>query len=192
MKTDQMLKGIDCICFDLFGTLIEITDRRRPFASMLRRMPRQKVDRFRRLTMTTGLSLAEINEEIEGGATIAHLLEAQFAIAREVISARLRPGVLAALRELPIPYGICSNLSPEYMLVLKQFADLEPKFRVLSCQVGCMKPDPAIYALVADASGLTPDRIMFVGDTTSADIDGPRRAGMKAVPIDDFLAELAE
>ena len=28
----NVLREIDVICFDLFGTLIEITDRRRPFA----------------------------------------------------------------------------------------------------------------------------------------------------------------
>ena len=67
---NDVLSGIDLICFDLFGTLVEITDRRRPLASLRRNMTLDKVERMRRLAMTTDLALEEIDEAIQGGATV--------------------------------------------------------------------------------------------------------------------------
>ena len=95
-----VLGDIDIVVFDLFGTLVEIGSRHRPFAHLRRRMGPEKANSFRRMAMTTELTLAELDAEIEGGATIADLSLAQVAIAHEVASVRIRPGVhemLAAL-----------------------------------------------------------------------------------------------
>jgi len=53
-----------------------------------------------------------------------------------------------------------------------------------------MKPDPAIYDLVINTAGVPACRILFVGDTPAADMDGPTRAGMRAMHIDDLIAAL--
>lgn len=179
------------VVFDLFGTLLEIGSRRRPFAHLRRKMSPEKANRFRRMAMTTELTLAEIDAEIEGGATIADLSLAQVSIAHEVASVRIRPGVREMLAALRAPYGLCSNLSPDYVPTLDRFAEITPMFRILSCFSGCMKPDPRIYELVLEAAGVPADRILFVGDTPAADIDGPTRAGMNAIHIDAFLNSFA-
>ena len=184
------LDDIDLVVFNLFGTLIEITDRRRPFAHLKRKMTPEKVSRFRRMAMTTELTLAELDAEIEGGATVGDLVVAQTAIAREVASTVLRAGVPEMLAALPVQYGLCSNLSPDYVPALARFPEIQPVFQTLSCQVGCMKPDQAIYAHVIQAAGVPPDRILFTGDTIAADIDGPTQAGMRAMHIDDLIAAL--
>ena len=189
-RMPDVLRDIDVVCFDVFGTLIEITDRRRPFAHLKRKMTPEKALKFRRLAMTTEMTLAEIDAEIRGGATVGDLVMAQAAIAREVASVRIRSGVAEMLAALPIRHGVCSNLSIDYVTALKMFPEIKPAFRVLSCQVGCMKPDPTIYAHVIQAAGVTPDRILFTGDTPGADIDGPIRAGMRAIHIDDLIAAL--
>jgi len=129
----------------VFGTLVDITDRRRPFAHLKQKMTPEKVSRFRRMAMTTELTLAKLDAEIEGGATIGDLVVAQTAIAREVVSARLRDSVAEMLAALPIRYGVCSNLSVDYVAALARFPEITPMFRILSCQVGSMKPDRAIY-----------------------------------------------
>ena len=183
----DVLRDIDVVCFDVFGTLIEVTDRRRPFAHLKRKMSPEKSIRFRQMAMTTNMTLAQIDAEIEGGATVADLVVAQAAIAREVASTALRTGVREMLAALPIRYGVCSNLSVDYVPALARFPEIGPAFRVLSCQVGCMKPDPTIYAHVIQAAGVTPDRILF---TAGADIDGPIRAGMRAIHINDLIAAL--
>lgn len=182
------LEGIELICFDLFGTLVEITDRRRPFASLRRNMALDKVEKMRRLAMTTDLALEEIDEAIQGGATVDKIVAAKVGIAREVASTRLRTGVAEMLSDLPVPYGICSNLSPDYLPALQRFTEVRPAFRLMSCEVGYLKPDPEIYELVVTAAGMPRHKILFVGDTPSADIDGPRGAGMRAIHVDQFLS----
>ena len=39
----SVFRDIDMVCFDVFGTLIEVTDRRRPFANLKRKMTPEKV-----------------------------------------------------------------------------------------------------------------------------------------------------
>lgn len=184
----RVLDDVDIVVFDLFGTLVEIGSRHRPFAHLRRRMDPEKANRLRRLAMTTKMTLAELDAEIEGGATITDLVVAQAAIAREVASTALRAGVREMLAALPVPYGLCSNLSLDYVPTLERFPEISPAFRVLSCHVGCMKPDQAIYAHVIQAAGVPASRILFVGDTPAADIDGPAQAGMRALHIDELLA----
>jgi len=182
-----ILSGIDLICFDLFGTLIEITERRRPFASLRRNMTLDNVERLRRLAMTTVLSLEEIDDAIQGGATVDKISNAKIDIAHEVESTRLRTGVPKMLSALPVRYGICSNLSRDYLPALQRFAELKPAFRIMSCEVGYVKPDPEIYELVVAAAEVPRHKILFVGDTPAADVEGPRVAGMQAIHIDQFL-----
>jgi HAD superfamily hydrolase (TIGR01493 family) len=184
----DILHGIETVCFDLFGTLVEITDRRRPFASLRRNMALDKVARVRRLAMTTDLALEEIDEAIQGGATIDKIVGAKADIAREVASTRLRTGVPEMLSALPVPFGICSNLSPDYLPALQRFAEVRPAFRIMSCEVGYLKPDPEIYELVVAAAGMPRHKILFVGDTPSADIDGPMAAGMQAIHVEQFFS----
>jgi len=57
---------------------------------------------------------------------------------------------------------------------------------ILSYEVGLVKPDPAIFRLVSDRLGLQPAEILFVGDTPSADVEGPQAIGMSAMHISDF------
>lgn len=189
-KMTDVFRDINVVCFDVFDTLIEITDRRRPFVPLKRRMGLEKAHRFRQLAMTTDMTWAEINAEIAGGATITDLEQAQIAIAREVASVRIRPGVAEMLAALPIRYGVCSNLSADYVGALDRFPEISPAFRVLSCFVGCMKPDRRIYEMVLEAAGTSAGRILFVGDTPTADIDGPTRAGMRVMHINDLIAAL--
>jgi HAD superfamily hydrolase (TIGR01509 family) len=54
---------------------------------------------------------------------------------------------------------------------------------ILSYEVGLAKPDPAIFHLVCERLGFQPAEIIFVGDTPSADIDGPRAIGMPPILV---------
>lgn len=96
------------------------------------------------------------------------------------------------LATLPVPYGLCSNLSSDYVAALSPFPEIKPVFRVLSCDVGYMKPDPEIYDLVIRAAGVPAERMLFTGDTPAADIEGPISAGMRAMHIDDLIVELSD
>jgi HAD superfamily hydrolase (TIGR01509 family) len=186
-----ILDGIDLIVFDLFGTLLEIGDRRRAFAHMWRKLSPEKVGAFRRMAMTSELTLAEIDAKIGCGATVADLAAVQAAIALEVASIRLRPGIPEMLVGLTRPYGLCSNLSTDYVSAAFRFPEIRPLFRILSCQVGYMKPDAEIYRLVIEAAGVHASRLLFVGDTPASDMEGPASSGMNAIHIDQFMAAVA-
>ena len=55
---------------------------------------------------------------------------------------------------------------------------------ITSVEIGWRKPHPAIFAAAVEALDATPEECTFVGDTKSADYDGPRAAGMHALLID--------
>src|SRR5690606_36885874 len=56
-------------------------------------------------------------------------------------------------------------------------------FRVIvdSGKIGVAKPERAIFAHAARALGVTPVEVVHVGDSRTADIDGARAAGMRAI-----------
>ncbi len=48
---------------------------------------------------------------------------------------------------------------------------------LLSCEVGLVKPDPAIYALCLEQLGLTGADCLYVGDGSGNELVGARDAG---------------
>jgi putative hydrolase of the HAD superfamily len=58
---------------------------------------------------------------------------------------------------------------------------------ITSARVGVRKPHPAIYEAVLrdlDIPDAERERVLFVGDSLSADVEGPRAYGMRAVLVD--------
>ncbi|MBQ2818196.1 MAG: HAD family hydrolase [Clostridia bacterium] len=51
-------------------------------------------------------------------------------------------------------------------------------------ELKCYKPNPEFYALVLSACGLSPQEVIFIGDSSSDDILGPKEAGMKTIWVD--------
>ncbi|MBV8086462.1 MAG: HAD family hydrolase [Chloroflexi bacterium] len=54
---------------------------------------------------------------------------------------------------------------------------------ILSCQVGCRKPSPCIYQLACEALAVPAQQCLYVGDGSSQELTGARRAGMTAVQL---------
>jgi putative hydrolase of the HAD superfamily len=52
-----------------------------------------------------------------------------------------------------------------------------------SCQVGAVKPDPAIYQAALDALSLPPEQTLYVGDGSDEELSGAARCGMQPVLI---------
>ena len=50
-------------------------------------------------------------------------------------------------------------------------------------EVGVLKPHPAVFHKVIEATDLQPHEVLYVGDDPLADIEGARQAGMRAVWI---------
>lgn len=178
--------GIDSVCFDAFGTLVEIGDPRRPFRKLGRLLGRGASN-----PMTTAMSLAEWAGGRIDAETLS-FLEAE--LGSEVSSIAMRAGMAAfwkRLRRRCIRIGVCSNLAAPYGPPLRAALPDIPDAWVLSYEVGLAKPDPLIFAMVAERLGSPPDRILFVGDTPAHDVAPARLAGMSAMTIAEFEAAMA-
>jgi len=93
--------------------------------------------------------------------------------------------VLEALRDRPVDVAILSNWDARLHAVLDgnglgQFLH----HRFISAELGWEKPDPAIYRHVADVLRLPPESLLSVGDDSRNDVEGPRKAGWRAVQIE--------
>ncbi|MFG3686043.1 HAD family hydrolase [Micromonospora sp. NPDC047740] len=92
--------------------------------------------------------------------------------------------VLAALRERGVRTGLISDCTHELPAFLPQLA-VAPLLdvRVFSVQVGCCKPDPALYLAACHRLDLAPADCLYVGDGGSQELTGADRAGMTAVRL---------
>ena len=94
------------------------------------------------------------------------------------------PGVLAAVRARGLPFVICSNWDWDLREAVAEsgLADAVDAM-VSSAWVGARKPHPRIYGHTLEQMGVGADEVLFVGDTWSCDVDGPRAAGMRTVYV---------
>ncbi len=89
---------------------------------------------------------------------------------------------LARLVRAGIPCAILSNGTPAMLRSAVEANGLTPLLsRVLSVeQVGCYKPDPRVYALVAEATGASPAETVFVS-SNAWDVAGAASFGLRTV-----------
>lgn len=177
---------IQAVCFDAFGTLVEIANKRQPFRKLLR--GREKSVTAEEV-LTTPLSLHEVAQRVNYHPGDVCFLELEADLHAECASVRLRretAKIWSFLRGGGLRIGVCSNLALPYGGPLLSALPELPDAVILSYEVGLVKPDPAMFRLVCERLGLQPEEILFVGDTPSADIEGPRAIGMPAILISEF------
>jgi putative hydrolase of the HAD superfamily len=90
--------------------------------------------------------------------------------------------VIRGLRAQGTALAICSNWDWDLHEAVES-AGLTGAFDVVvsSAWVGARKAHPRIYTHTLEQLGLAPEDALFVGDTWSCDVDGPRAAGMRAI-----------
>lgn len=184
--------SIKAVCFDAFGTVVEIGDKRRPFRTLLRERPEGDLANQ---VLTHPLDLRSVAKLLEAELDENKLRDLENDLEAEISSVQLREGIgdiWRALRKDEIRIGVCSNLALPYGQPLLRALPDTPDALVLSYEVGLAKPDPAIFHLVCEKLDLSPAEILFVGDTQSADIDGPRAIGMSAMHISEFTKSFEE
>ena len=185
--------GIEAVCFDAFGTLVEITDRRQAFRPLFKALPSEKRRALKHRLMREDRPFTDWPEALGFEVDPYVLLEVMERMMIETGSVALRPGmadIWARLRGEGLRVALCSNLASDYVMALRSALPEPSKVEVLTCKVGAIKPEPAIYARVLDGLQIEAGRVLFVGDTPRADIDGPRAAGMKAMHIDELVAAM--
>ena len=181
--------SIKAICFDAFGTLVDITDKRRPFRRLLDNLEGDTQQRLQHRIMREPLSLEDCLKEFghKIPESLRERLRADLAV--ELTSIKIRPqtdAIWGLLRSEGYKIGLCSNLALDYGPPLLKILPGVPDAQILSYDTGHIKPEPQIYRLVCDILNLAPENIVFSGDTQLADIDGPKAFGMDAELIDPF------
>jgi putative hydrolase of the HAD superfamily len=101
---------------------------------------------------------------------------------------RLFPDVLSTLERLQtarLTLGVVSNFEEWLERLLEslrvtEFFDV----RVISGVEGMEKPDPRIFRLALERTGMPPEESVYVGDSPSFDVEPARAVGMFAVLLD--------
>ena len=97
--------------------------------------------------------------------------------------------MLRQLRQSSLRLGLISNADA---MEVASWADcsLAGLFdvEVFSCEVGCAKPDHAIFRRCVDALGLEPGECLFVGDGGSNELIGARQVGLGTVFVSGVIA----
>ncbi len=95
------------------------------------------------------------------------------------------PGMIELVRELRaagIAVGVLSNSEGHLAALFVEIGWGDEFAAVIdSGVVGVAKPDPRIFALTLAALGGAPATTVHVGDSRSADVDGARAAGWRAI-----------
>ena len=98
------------------------------------------------------------------------------------------PGAAAALalaRDRGVRTAVISNSNGSVRAILEHLGLLPSlEFVIDSSAVGVEKPDPRIFRIALERSGLLPDEAIYIGDIYSVDVLGARAAGMRAVLLD--------
>ena len=107
-------------------------------------------------------------------------------------SVQVHPAVIDLLEELSAEYtlGLLSNYPCTFSVTesLRALGLLEffPTV-VVSADVGYAKPHPATYDTLLNGVGMEADACVYVGDNWLADIQGAKRAGMRAVWVREHI-----
>ena len=195
-----MARGYDAVVFDLYGTLVNISERTDPLFRLFNEIwqagPSSSV---RKTALTQEFpDVGSLVNEIAPYADI-DIEYYQHMVDKEIDSVVLFPdvvSVLSGLREQGYRTALISNLVTPYKEPCERFGLpglMDVTF--FSCERGMRKPTPEVYRTTARELGTTPSRALMVGDSFSSDILGPRAVGMKGVLIDRYQnngkAELA-
>lgn len=89
--------------------------------------------------------------------------------------------------------ALLSNGVPEIIRVIRRQRDLGKYFdeEIVSCEVGCSKPDPAIYRLCLHRLGVAASSALFVDDV-QANVEAAARLGIETLHFrgDEDIAAL--
>lgn len=201
---DIPMNGIKAVCFDLFFTLadphceLEYTESE-PLGITGEEWA--KACWSEPLGTARGLGLIRTDRELIEQACAGlgrTFTEEQKDRARLAKNMRMRkavteiaPGILSTVRCLKqrgYRIGLISNADVCDRMYWNE-SPLAPYFDdvIFSCDVGILKPDPAIYRLSMEHLDVQPETAVFVGDGGSNEHKGAKKAGMRTVCVQHLI-----
>jgi len=103
----------------------------------------------------------------------------------------LYPEVIETLEKIQVPLVLVSNFDGRVVQILREL-NLTPYFQriVYSSQVGCAKPDRAIFDHALGLIGAPPEQVLHVGDSWREDVLGAQQAGLQALWLNRGVASV--
>jgi HAD superfamily hydrolase (TIGR01549 family) len=178
-----MQHQIKAVAFDAFGTLVEIRDKRRPYARLakaaaqpLARSPMCEPIDLDAMAHLCGLTLEASEMEI-----LHADLQAELASTQPYPEAQQ---VLEELRRLGMRTAVASNLALPYARPIEDKLGHLLDVSCMSFEVGFVKPDGSFYAALCRRLNLLPQEVLMIGDTWRCDYEGATGSGLHAVHLD--------
>lgn len=179
---------VSAVCFDAFGTLCGMSDRRGVYRTLIARSGLDPAAATRR-AMTEPLSLPELAlafgcpkaaEELRPDLEAELASIAPYEDALETLDALSAAGLLI---------WIATNLAAPYGPPLRKlFAGRTSGF-TLSCEIDAVKPESAVFARVCAGLSLPPEAVLMIGDSPRSDVAGAEAFGMQALLLRRGAAE---
>jgi HAD superfamily hydrolase (TIGR01549 family) len=175
------------VVLDVYGTIAWIGDKHAPYDKLLRlgsARGRAVLAGDGVTLMTRPLCMEKAAALLDIPVTPAEVLELDNELRQELASIRLYPDAIPVIETLQargIKVALCSNLTAEYAPPILDLLPMRLDAYAWSFEVGAIKPGRRIYEYVCGALQCSPERVLMVGDTLDADVEGPRACGMHSI-----------
>lgn len=179
------------IIFDLYNTLLYTEYKAKPYLNLFRTLglTKEEMNFWRDKVMSENFSFEELKEAIRPGSNV-YTTQYEYDVKEENESTHLFDDTEFVLNELSKRYDLylISNIATPYKECFYNLGlDRWIKDPIFSCDVGYSKPDPDIYKIVIERSGLQPGQLLMIGDSVRSDYEGALNCGIKSILKDKPL-----
>lgn len=190
------LNGIKAVAFDVFGTIVEIGDKRRPYKQLMQKIyeaGREKNLKDAEFLMSTNIAFSDVPSLFDTILSPKDISLLENELLSELSTIKLYPEVLSTLhrlKEAGYKIGLCSNLATPYAKPVKELLPFELDAYAWSFEVGGIKPEKIIYQKLCESLHCMPNEVLMIGDTLEADYLGSRSFGMHAFHLNRSFENL--
>lgn len=179
------------IIFDLYNTLLYTEYKAKPYLNLFKTLglTKEEMNFWRDKAMSENFSFEELKEAIRPGSNV-YTTQYEYDVKEENESTHLFDDTEFVLNELSKRYDLylISNIATPYKECFYNLGlDRWIKDPIFSCDVGYSKPDPDIYKIVIERSGLQPGQLLMIGDSVRSDYEGALNCGIKSILKDKPL-----
>ena len=179
------------IIFDLYNTLLYTEYKAKPYLNLFRTLglTKEEMNFWRDKVMSENFSFEELKESIRPGSNV-YTTQYEYDVKEENECTHLFDDTEFVLNELSKRYDLylISNIATPYKECFYNLGlDRWIKDPIFSCDVGYSKPDPNIYKIVIERSGLQPGQLLMIGDSVRSDYEGALNCGIKSILKDKPL-----
>ena len=178
---------ITTVIFDLFCTLLELKHDSKPYHQIVKQAPLAKRFKLLRESMLHPCDSLTDYSKLIGLPVPKDIATLEAELKMDIESAALFDDSMSALIKLKqsgIKIGLISNLATPYKKTVKTLG-IERYFDaiIFSCDIGLVKPDPAIYKLALEQLDSSPAETIMIGDSYKSDVRGPENVGIGGIHL---------